>query len=182
MDDIDYIYFKLKGTRFRIDPNNSYNLQKLYTKNGRRFVKKPYWRKVSIYPNDVGYLLCSVGGKPCRHHRIVYYAHNQDWNIDDSCCNNTVDHEDWNRSNNQISNLRLATQSQQQQNKNVKGCYFDTNKQRWIARINHEGKRTYIGAFLTEELARAAYLKAKAKYHPFYRGGSGLGVPPSVTT
>lgn len=83
-----------------------------------------------------------------------------------------VDHEDRNTLNNQLSNLRPCTQSQNMANRvkytksthssTYKGVHFCNRSKRWIAKIKLDGKSKYIGAFRTEVEGAVAYNK-KAK-------------------
>lgn len=89
-----------------------------------------------------------------------------------------IDHKDGNASNNAIKNLRLATSSQQKQNRGVqtnnrsglKGAYYHAcrNGKKWRSQINvkdESGKKLhFIGYFNTAEEAHEAYLKAASKY------------------
>ena len=79
-----------------------------------------------------------------------------------------IDHEDGDPTNNRLSNLREATNAQNQQNlHNPKGLnpyvgvHYVPRGNKWGARIN--GK--HIGYAKTAELARGLYLKAKAELH-----------------
>lgn len=77
-----------------------------------------------------------------------------------------VDHRDRNGLNNQRSNLRIATVSQNLQNQELrpnntsgfKGVYKCGKK--WKAQIGIDGKRTNLGRFLVPEDAAYAYDKA----------------------
>jgi len=75
----------------------------------------------------------------------------------------TIDHRDGNGSNNKLSNLRLADLStEQSQNKRVKGVHFMKRLNKWVARVQHKGKRLFLGAFATEKEAIETYqLKKK---------------------
>ena len=64
-----------------------------------------------------------------------------------------VDHMDRNRSNNNLSNLRWATHSENQKNKTRKGSVFKTKYNTWCAQaMNVEGKQIQK-SFKTWELA-----------------------------
>lgn len=87
-----------------------------------------------------------------------------------------VDHRDGNRLNNQKTNLRLATSSQNQQNRIIKrsgcsskfkGVCWQKNRRKWIAyisdgekRINGWSKLRHLGYFVNEEDAARAYDEA----------------------
>jgi hypothetical protein len=97
--------------------------------------------------------------------RIIYFAFHPDWKIHDSNQNNTIDHIDRNSLNNNLSNLRIFTSSEQSQNRNfvinANGYYFRNDKYESSIRIN--GKKKYLGSFDTEEEAHQTYLNAKNK-------------------
>ena len=74
-----------------------------------------------------------------------------------------VDHKNLDRSDDRFSNLRLATQSQNNANRrvaksksySVKGIY--RKKGRWEASIQKDGHYQYLGRFATAEEAQRAY-------------------------
>ncbi len=84
-----------------------------------------------------------------------------------------VDHIDGNGLNNQRSNLRLCTTSQNQQNSRrrtdntsgYKGVSFDQRRGRWKAQIRVNGKRITLGRYDDIEHAAAAYHEAALRYH-----------------
>lgn len=94
-----------------------------------------------------------------------------------------IDHVDGNRLNNQKSNLRFSTQSQNMWNRRVsklstcglKGVIYDKHcRLKWRAAIRMYGKRQYLGMFQTPELAHAAYCEAAKKYFgEFANDGTG---------
>ena len=64
------------------------------------------------------------------------------------------------------SNCKWATRQEQSWNKrNIKGCYWDKRRKKWISHICINYKQIYLGAFDTEEEAHQTYLTAKKKYH-----------------
>lgn len=79
-----------------------------------------------------------------------------------------VDHIDGNKLNNQKSNLRACTRSQnhansrlQKNNKSgVKGVSFDSRHQKWHAHIKINGKQKNLGLFKDINDAAEAYRKA----------------------
>jgi hypothetical protein len=76
-----------------------------------------------------------------------------------------IDHIDQNKSNNNISNFRPATQQQNSFNTNAKG--YIKRAKKWQAQIMLDGKKIHLGCFNTKEEAHQAYLDAKEIYHKF---------------
>jgi len=85
----------------------------------------------------------------------------------------SIDHIDLNKSNNRLSNLRVANRSQQGYNRapqantvtGYKGVCFDKSTGKYSARIRVETKRLTLGLFENVEDARQAYIEASKKYH-----------------
>ncbi len=84
-----------------------------------------------------------------------------------------TDHIDGDGLNNQRSNLRVCTQSENRMNtggyKNNKsgfrGVYWKAETKKWAAQITAGGKQFSLGYFKTKELAHEAYCRACVKYH-----------------
>lgn len=97
-----------------------------------------------------------------------------------------LDHIDGQRDNNTLSNLRLATTTENGRNSrkrrtspytengiptsSYKGVMWSKNTRKWMAQIVLEGKSTYIGIFTSEEDAARAYdHMAKKHFKEFAR-------------
>lgn len=82
-----------------------------------------------------------------------------------------VDHIDGDWLNNQRSNLRLATHSQNNCNKKstnkfgYKGIYYCPKVKRWYAKIKINKVQIGLGSYDTKELAALAYNEGARKYH-----------------
>jgi hypothetical protein len=115
----------------------------------------------------------SSGYVAIRYKRKLYKAHRLAWAfVYGTMPDCAIDHIDGNKSNNQIANLRLATDGINSQN--IKSAFI-TNKsgylgvspaeKKWKATIRVSGKYKYLGVFETPELAHAAYVNAKRQFH-----------------
>jgi len=97
--------------------------------------------------------------KTFRIHRLVALAFIP--NPENKSC---VDHIDNNPSNNNLTNLRWATLTENQMNRKIsidntsgtKGVYFYKPNNKWCAQIRINGKKTCLGYFETIESAAAA--------------------------
>ena len=82
-----------------------------------------------------------------------------------------TDHENGNKLDNQRSNLRIVTKSQNQWNRKKqvgsskhKGVYWNKKNQRWHVQLQMNGKKIWLGYYATEEEAAAAYQKGVMKF------------------
>ena len=162
------IEFKLENRRLRLIDDEFYS-RAIW---GGTETKKETWSKVSFFETDNGYLKCNLTLNKVKHkllqHRLVWYAHNQYWDIWDSSTNNQIDHINQDKKDNRIGNLRKATNAENKQNMDCKGCYFIEEKNKWKAKIKLNGKDIYIGLYDTEEEAHEAYLAKKRILHPYF--------------
>lgn len=84
-----------------------------------------------------------------------------------------TDHRDGNGLNNQKENLRVATRSQNLQNRGkyknnssgYKGVYWNKIAKKWIVRIKIKNNNIYLGCFPDKIKAHKAYITACKKYH-----------------
>lgn len=116
-----------------------------------------------------GYWRISIKGVRRQAHRLAWLHFYGVWP------DRQIDHINGNRLDNRISNLRLATNGENQQNakfirKNT-GAYPGVTPARksgrWQAQITHKSKYHYLGTFDTPEDAHAAFMAAKAQLHTF---------------
>jgi HNH endonuclease/AP2 domain len=125
--------------------------------------------------STAGYLRQSKSCYVVRVDRVLYLAHRLIWRMvtGDDPGSLHIDHIDCNPNNNALSNLRLATGSQNQCNRSVqsnntsgfKGVSFDKRRQKYRAYIKHLGKQIYLGQFPSAEEAYAAYCSKAAEVH-----------------
>jgi hypothetical protein len=84
-----------------------------------------------------------------------------------------VDHRNRDSLDNRRVNLRIATQSQNMQNRRKKpnassrfiGVCFKKNEYLWVAQIKYKKKRLWLGRFDNEVDAAKAYDRAAKQYH-----------------
>jgi hypothetical protein len=126
---------------------------KIYGVTGKeiRNSKNGYIR-ICLYHNKKNYNLYG-------HHLAYFIIHNK---IVDY-----IDHINGNRSDNSKNNLRSVTHQENHWNRlDIKGCYFDKSRGKWISRISTDVNNVkYIGSYDNEVEAREAYLNAKKVYH-----------------
>lgn len=125
----------------------------------------------------------SPAGKPTNKGRIsfmldgvFYLAHRLAWlYVHGTWPADQIDHIDGDPTNNRISNLREATQSQNQQNKhrpnrtNKSGCLGVQSRKngKFVAEIQIEKRRVYLGIFENLDDADAAVIEARKTLHPY---------------
>lgn len=117
--------------------------------------------------NGAGYRQVALNGTLLLEHRVIWAMLHKKWPTKE------LDHIDSNRSNNSVSNLRLATRSQNACNgrphKNnssgVKGVHWSAARKTWNAQITLHGKGIHIGVFNTLADATIAVRKARRQIH-----------------
>jgi hypothetical protein len=143
-------------------------------------------RAILSYNEETGLFMWRVPGRKRRLDRPVgtllpvgycqikifqrkYYAHRLAWLfIYGSWPPSEIDHINCDRSDNRISNLRLANPSTQGANvhkskrnsSGFKGVSWDKISSKWRAVIGVQGKCLYLGRFDTAEMAHDAYCAA----------------------
>jgi len=86
-----------------------------------------------------------------------------------------VDHRNMDRLDNRRENMRLCTRCENQQNRvasgetsDYKGVCWDATHEKWIVRIQSDGKRRHLGRFHSEVRAAMVYNEAAKKLHGSY--------------
>lgn len=136
--------------KFRPDMNRSWN---------SRFAGK---RAGNLGP--IGYRTVSVN-------RVAYLEHRIIWQMCFCEEPDEIDHADLNRANNRLENLRSADRSENTSNRRGRaGRPFPkgvdmTPHGRYRATVRFRNKIYRLGHFLTEEEARAAYIKKATELH-----------------
>ena len=113
---------------------------------------------------DRGYFKFKFRGQMYVNHRAVYFLNT---GVDPE--EKTVDHEDGNGLNNKISNLRLATLSQNQDNRKknknntsgITGVLWIKLSKKWRAEIYKDCSRIYLGLFDNKDEAVAVRIAAE---------------------
>lgn len=111
---------------------------------------KSYEGKVVGYKQANGYVVVNYKGKKYRAHRVIWMMM-----TGEDPKELTIDHIDGDKSNNTWSNLRIATDSQQQHNKRYRG--YRKTPWGYTVRILINGERVTLGTFKTEHEAQSAY-------------------------
>ena len=142
-----------------------------FTNKVRRASNAPAGAKCGCV-NLKGYVVARLDDRLYYMHRLAWVMTYGVWPPEGM----DIDHIDRDKANNRISNLRLATRSQNMANttsrplpkSGQRGVYFSNYHKVWIARIN----RTFIGNFATREAAVAARTAAEVQHFQQFRPGA----------
>lgn len=123
--------------------------------------------------DEKGYWRICINGRKYRAHRLAFLYMTGRWP------KRHVDHRDMKRSNNRWRNLREATRSQNHCNsgprRNNKCGFKGVYKRKdgtFLAQIQHNKKKFYIGLYKSAMAAHAAYLRMARKLHGNFARGS----------
>ncbi len=100
-------------------------------------------------------------------HRVIWAIFYGSWPESE------IDHENLDKLDNRISNLRIATRTENLRNirrfssntSGYKGVSRERRTGKWVARISTGKEYKHLGSFLNKEDARAAYVDAAIRYH-----------------
>lgn len=116
-----------------------------------------------------GYVKMKIDGEEMRGHQLAWFMHFGVW------ASHQVDHENGNRADNRIKNLRDVTQKVNAQNQrfpranNKSGllgvCSPSGHDRKFKAALTTDGKTKMLGRFDTAEAAQQVYLSAKRAAH-----------------
>lgn len=120
--------------------------------------------------NSEGYIQIHLNGVNYYGHRIVYQMVNRLHILPSEVM---LDHIDGNKSNNNPTNLRIATKSTNGMNRGkqannssgFKGVSFRKDRKKWLAKITKNGKAHHVGLFDSKEEAALAYCQAASEIH-----------------
>lgn len=142
-----------------------------YYKDGKLFWKisisaRSKQNKEAGYTNPIGYRIVRVYGKNYKVHRVIYLMHH-------GYLPEFLDHIDCDKLNNLLENLRPATKAQNQWNHKIrlentsgaKCVCWDKSRQKWMARINANGKNNFVGRFVNFDDAVNAVNQSRKKLH-----------------
>lgn len=134
-----------------------------------------YWRKsgkAAVAERGRGYLHARLNGRLLYTHRIVYALHHGE-----DPYPLQIDHINGDRRDNRPSNLRLATNTENLQNRRglssnntsgYRGVYWSRAAKKWVASIRVNRKNHHLGCFIELEDAAAARKKAERVFN--FRG------------
>lgn len=147
-------------------------LHKLFDyKNGNLYWKISNTNRIKIgdragYTTKHGYRKIHVENKQHYEHRLIFLYHF-------GFMPQFIDHIDGDSLNNNVTNLRIATRSQNMMNvkiqkhntSGIKNVCWDKSRNKWAVRIAVQNKTINIGRFDDLELAELVANEARAKYH-----------------
>ena len=126
----------------------------------------------SVHRHNAGYYTVCVGGVKYLAHRLVWALHHGDPGA------RTVDHKDTVRTNNVITNLRLASKAEQMYNQaltarnttGVKGLSWCNTRNLWVGQVRANGKTHKLRSADRQEIAAWLIVKRSELHKEFARG------------
>lgn len=135
-----------------------------------QFARKEAFTALSCGYRTSAITIKGTGRVQMKAHRVIWAIVTGEWPLDE------IDHKDRNKSNNRISNLRLASCSQNNANRKsgkkrkskYRGVSASHGSKNYRASMTHEGERIHIGCFTTAIAAARAYDAEAYKRHGEY--------------
>jgi hypothetical protein len=132
---------------------------------------KKFYGKVAGSLNSGGYWQIAINNRHYYGHRLAWVVFYGEWP------SKGIDHIDGNTANNRISNLRLATYSENGRNRlapsnnssGYKGVYWSRRRERWESRISISEKQIHLGYFHDIEDAKRSRQIAEKRYFGEFR-------------
>lgn len=116
---------------------------------------------------DTGYLKIRVDAHRYMAHRLAWLHVHGEWP------DGVIDHINGNKLDNRMSNLRVVSIAENNQNIRSSRAFSRTgvlgvrvHGDRYAAQINSMGKTVHLGVFASASDAHAAYVSAKREIHP----------------
>ena len=149
----------LNGVRIIVYPDGT--LLKYSHRGTKDYMKG--WNIVTGWIDEkTGYQRVMINKRYYSFHRIIGFVF---LGLDIENKKIQIDHIDRNKLNNQVSNLRIATQQQNMWNRGFKGYSWNSVSKRYQAQIRVNKKCICLGSYKTKEEAHQAYLDAKKIHH-----------------
>jgi len=145
---------------------------------GKHKTQSPEWRCGRWNKKYAGHEACAVDVQSGYVRVYIfdkhYYAHRVIWVMVNGEIPRgmMIDHQNGDRSDNRLENLRLARCDGNAKNTKLPkdnmsgriGVFWDGRRSKWTATIRNEGKSVYLGAFDDISLACDARAKAEVQY------------------
>ena len=130
--------------------------------DGELYWKVVYSRRLKVGDkagdiDGTGYRRVMMGKQHYKMHRLIWIMFNGD--IPQGLI---VDHIDRNKANNRIENLRLASKSANNRNRESTGVTFDRERDKWRAQASVNNTTVMLGRFDTRAEAELEYENFKA--------------------
>ncbi|WP_426783089.1 HNH endonuclease [Pseudomonas atacamensis] len=145
----------------RYDPGTGQLFWKLARRNGSEA------GSAAGCASNNGYTRVKIDGVQYLAHRLAWFIHYSEWPT------GPIDHVDTVRANNSISNLRVCTGSQNQQNQplrksnrsGIKGVSWCSALSRWHVQIRAAGRIHQGGYFIAIDDAESAAIQLRTRLH-----------------
>ena len=130
--------------------------------DGELYWKVVYSRRLKVGQkagdiDGTGYRRIMIGKKHYKMHRLIWIMFKGE--IPQGLI---IDHIDQNKANNRIENLRLASKSANNRNRESAGVVFDKERNKWRAQASVNNTSVTLGRFDTKEEAELEFNNFKA--------------------